>query len=117
VRLLFKTLRWKIDSANAREMYSVDYHPDPLIFDVWHNQRRDVKFIAEDVWTLLPTFYELVLGKGLSRYPRRSRARPTASRCSSARTATHPATRHGHAGARLWRRRRIRHETVRRSAA
>ncbi len=66
LRLLFKTLRWKIDSANVPDMYSVDYHPDPLIFDVWHNQRRYVKFIAQDVWAFVPRLYELVLGKELS---------------------------------------------------
>jgi hypothetical protein len=66
LRLLFKTLRWKIDSASMPDMYSVDYHPDPLIFDVWHNQRRYVKFIAQDVWAFVPRLYELVLGKELS---------------------------------------------------
>jgi hypothetical protein len=63
LRLLFKTLRWKIDPARVPDMYSVDYHPDPLIFDVWHNQRRYVKFIAQDAWMFVPTLYERVLGK------------------------------------------------------
>lgn len=63
LRLLFKTLRWKIDRASVPDMYSVDYHPDPLIFDVWHNQRRYVKFVAEDVWMFVPRLYERVLGK------------------------------------------------------
>jgi SIR2-like domain len=63
LRLLFKTLRWKIDSASVPDMYSVDFHPDPLIFDVWHNQRRYVKFIAEDVWAFVPRLYELVVEK------------------------------------------------------
>jgi len=63
LRLLFKTLRWRIDSAHAPDMYSVDWKPDPLIFDVWHNQRRYVKFIAQDVWTFVPTLYERVLGQ------------------------------------------------------
>jgi len=65
LRLLFKTLRWKIDSANLPDMYSVDYRPDPLIFDVWHNQRRYVKFIAQDVWSFVPQLYELVRGEEL----------------------------------------------------
>jgi hypothetical protein len=65
LRLLFKTLRWKIDSANLPDMYSVDYHPDPLIFDVWHNQRRYVKFIAQDVWSFVPKLHELVRGEEL----------------------------------------------------
>jgi hypothetical protein len=63
LRLLFKTLRWKLDNASVPDMYSVDYHPDPLIFDVWHNQRRYVKFIAQDVWAFVPRLYERVLGK------------------------------------------------------
>lgn len=63
LRLLFKTLRWKIDRASVPDMYSVDIHPDPLIFDVWHNQRRYVKFVAEDVWMFVPRLYEHVLGK------------------------------------------------------
>jgi len=63
LRLLFKTLRWKIDRASVPDMYSVDYHPDPLIFDVWHNQRRYLTFIAEDVWAFVPRLYEYVLRK------------------------------------------------------
>lgn len=65
LRLLFKTLRWKIDSANVPDMYSVDLRPDPLIFDVWHNQRRYVKFIAQDVWSFVPKLYALVRGEEL----------------------------------------------------
>ena len=69
LRLLFKTLRWKIDSASMPDMYSVDYHPDPLIFDVWHNQRRYVKFIAQDVWAFVPKLYERVFGKEFKSSP------------------------------------------------
>jgi hypothetical protein len=63
LRLLFKTLRWKIDRASVPDMYSVDYHPDPLMFDIWQNQRRYVKFIAQDVWAFVPRLYERILGK------------------------------------------------------
>jgi hypothetical protein len=66
LRLLFKTLRWKIDNANVPDMYSVDFAPDPLIMDVWQSQRRYVKFIAQDVWAFAPRLYELVLGRELS---------------------------------------------------
>jgi hypothetical protein len=66
LRLLFKTLRWKIDNANLPDMYSVDFAPDPLIMDVWQSQRRYVKFIAQDVWAFVPRLYELVSGKELS---------------------------------------------------
>lgn len=66
LRLLFKTLRWKIDIADLPEMYSVDLKPDPLIMDVWQNRQRYVKFIAEDVWAFVPRLYERALGRKLS---------------------------------------------------
>jgi hypothetical protein len=65
LRLLFKTLRWKVDPANVPDMYSVDSSPDPLIFAVWHNQERYVKFIAQDAWKFVPRLYEAVLGTTL----------------------------------------------------
>jgi hypothetical protein len=65
LRLLFKTLRWKIDAANVADMYSVDVQPDPLILSVWENQRRYVRFIAQDVWSFVPRLYELVRGEEL----------------------------------------------------
>lgn len=63
LRLLFKTLRWKVDQANIPDAYSVDLYPDPLILDVWQNERRYIKFIAQDVWTFVPKLYEQVTGK------------------------------------------------------
>jgi hypothetical protein len=66
LRLLFKTLRWKLDPANTPVMYSVDYRPDELIEDVWWNQRRYVRFIADDVWSFVPQLYELVNGEALT---------------------------------------------------
>jgi SIR2-like protein len=68
LRLLFKSLRWKIDTANIPDMYSVDRTPDPLILNVWHNQRRYVRFIAEDVWAFVPDLYRNVLGKEMPDY-------------------------------------------------
>jgi hypothetical protein len=66
LRLLFKTLRWRIDPAKVPETYSVDVHPDPLILDVWQSQRRYVKFIAQDVWSFVPSLYEVVRGEELA---------------------------------------------------
>ena len=60
LRLLFKTLRWRIDNSNLPDVYSVDLRPDPLILDVWHNQRRYIKFIAQDLWAFVPALVELV---------------------------------------------------------
>ncbi|MEA2188466.1 MAG: hypothetical protein QOK16_3477 [Solirubrobacteraceae bacterium] len=66
LRLLFKTLRWKIDPANVPNTYSVDVRPDGLILDVWENQRRYVKFIVQDVWSFVPQLYEVVRGEELA---------------------------------------------------
>jgi hypothetical protein len=66
LRLLFKALRWKIDAANVPDMYSVDFHPDALLVDVWQSQRRYVKFIAQDVWSFVPRLYELARGEELA---------------------------------------------------
>jgi SIR2-like protein len=66
LRLLFKTLRWKIDDANLPDMYSVDVRPDPLILDVWQSQRHYLKFIAQDVWSFVPRLYEMVRGEELA---------------------------------------------------
>ena len=60
LRLLFKTLKWRIDPAKLPESYSVDVQPDPLILDVWQSQRRYVKFIAEDVWAFVPELTALL---------------------------------------------------------
>lgn len=65
LRLLFITLRWRIDRALFPLTYSVDRYPDPLILDVWQYQRRYVKFIAQDVWTFVPELYEQVTGRSM----------------------------------------------------
>jgi len=59
LRLLFKSLRWKVD-AGFPDMYSVDTAPDPLILDVWWNQRRYVRFIVQDVWRFVPKLARIV---------------------------------------------------------
>jgi SIR2-like domain len=66
LRLLFKTLRWRIDPAKVPLTYSVDLQPDALILDVWENRRRYVKFIADDVWSFVPHLYERVRGEELA---------------------------------------------------
>lgn len=60
LRLLFKTLRWKMDAAQIPPTYAVDRDPDSLIRDVWENQRRYVTFIVEDLWDFVPRLYSAV---------------------------------------------------------
>lgn len=63
LRLLFKTLRWKVDKANVPQTYSVDPYPDPLIFDVWGlGHKKYVTFITQSVWTFVPDLYKRVTG-------------------------------------------------------
>lgn len=63
LRLLFKTLRWKMDPAQIPPTYAVDIDPDMLIRDVYENQRRYVTFIVENLWDFVPRLYEAVKGK------------------------------------------------------
>jgi hypothetical protein len=65
LRLLFKTLRWRIDRANIPDMFSVDRSPDPLILKVWEDTHQYVRFVAEDVWAFVPRLYQQVLGEEL----------------------------------------------------
>lgn len=65
LRLLFKSLRWRVDPANLPYTYSVDFRPDPLVLDVWQNQRRHVTFVAQDLWWFVPRLYEAATGREL----------------------------------------------------
>ena len=68
LRVLFKSLRWKMDPGAIADMYSVDRSPDPLILSVWQDQRHYVRFIAQDVWALVPELYRLVKGREIPDY-------------------------------------------------
>jgi hypothetical protein len=61
LRLLFRTLRFKIDKSERPSSYSLDLRPDPLIRYVWEKD-QGFRFIAEDVWTFVPWLYHEVLG-------------------------------------------------------
>jgi hypothetical protein len=64
LRLLFKTLRWRMDKSKFPMSYSVDPFPDPLLeFSMGEGDRRQVIFIAQDVWTFVPALYREVTGK------------------------------------------------------
>jgi predicted RNase H-like HicB family nuclease len=57
LRLLFKTLRWKLDASHIPRTFSVDKKPDALIRDVWENQRRYVSFIVLNLWDCIPQLH------------------------------------------------------------
>ena len=63
LRVLFRTLRWKVDRAGFPRTYSIDLYPDPLIKTVWGDRGRFVSFIAQDVWTFVPELYRRIKNK------------------------------------------------------
>ncbi|MGN6188915.1 MAG: SIR2 family NAD-dependent protein deacylase [Conexibacter sp.] len=65
LRLLFRTLRWRIDRAYLSVMYSVDRNPDVLIREVWERERRYLRYVVEDVWDFVPKLYHQTVGKEL----------------------------------------------------
>jgi hypothetical protein len=52
LRLLFRTLRWRISTSPPT--YSVDYRPDPLVQEVLERRTGQVSYIVQDVWEFVP---------------------------------------------------------------
>jgi hypothetical protein len=64
LRLLFHTLRWRLDGVSVPPSFSVDIRPDPLVSQVWSAQ-LGLSFIVEDVWSFVPRLYREVLGEDM----------------------------------------------------
>lgn len=60
LRLLFRTLRWRISAAPPT--YSVDFQPDPLVQEVLERRSSQVSYIVEDVWRFVPALADAVYG-------------------------------------------------------
>ena len=60
LRLLFRTMRWRLDPAARPASYSVDVRPDPLVSGIW-TREHGMRFIVEDVWRFVPALYREVL--------------------------------------------------------
>jgi hypothetical protein len=63
LRLLFRTLRWRVDKADVPTSFAVDRNPDPLILKVWQDERKFVTFVTQDLWTFVPWLFKAVHGK------------------------------------------------------
>jgi hypothetical protein len=63
LRLLFRTLRWRIDLAKSKSSFSVDRDPDPLVLKVLQDKLKFVTFVAQDLWTFVPWLYKEVRGR------------------------------------------------------
>jgi len=59
LRLLLKTLRWKLDASQIPPNYSVDKKPDDVIRDVWENRLQYVSFIILNLWDFVPKLHKL----------------------------------------------------------
>jgi hypothetical protein len=62
LRVLLKRLR-QFDRGNGVVAYSIDLSPDPIIWDVWWQQRRYINFVSLNVWEFVPKLYKEVTGK------------------------------------------------------
>ncbi len=63
LRLLFRTLRWHVDQAKYPMSFAIDNKPDPLILQVWQNERKYITFVAQDIWSFVPWLYKEIHGK------------------------------------------------------
>lgn len=66
LRLLFKTLRWRVDPVNFPTSYAVDPYPDPLVVKVLSGRDQHISFISTDVWSFVPALYRAVMGKEMA---------------------------------------------------
>lgn len=63
LRLLFKTLRWRVDPVKFPTSYAIDPFPDPLVVKVLSGREQHISFISTDVWNFVPALYKAVKGK------------------------------------------------------
>jgi SIR2-like domain len=66
LRLLFRTLRWRVDPAVFPPSFSVDVRPDELIVDVYQHERKFISFVPENLWAFVPWLYTEVFAKEFS---------------------------------------------------
>lgn len=62
LRLLIKTLRWKMKRSKIPPSYSVDLQPDVLIRDTLERDQY-VRFIKKNLWDFVPELYQEVTGQ------------------------------------------------------
>ena len=69
LRLLFRTLRWRIQPSVRPPTFSVDLYPDILIratYGILESQMAKeplVTFIARDIWRFVPQLYQHIFGR------------------------------------------------------
>jgi hypothetical protein len=63
LRLLLRTLRWRVDESVIPVSFALDMKPDLLIRRVWQDKKQYVAFVVEDLWTFMPWLYKEIEGK------------------------------------------------------
>jgi hypothetical protein len=63
LRLIFRTLRWRVDPANFPPSFSIDKNPDPLLLHVYQYERHFVTFVTQDLWTFVPWLFKEITGE------------------------------------------------------
>ena len=69
LRLLFRTLRRRVDPPERPSTFSLDPAPDLLVMATYGSRVEEgvagplVSFITQDSWRFVPEFYQLVLGR------------------------------------------------------
>ncbi|MHC4508103.1 MAG: SIR2 family NAD-dependent protein deacylase [Planctomycetota bacterium] len=62
LRLIFRTLRWRVDKSKFPTSFAVDIHPDPLLLRVYQHQKHFICFVAQNIWKFVPHLFEKVKG-------------------------------------------------------
>lgn len=66
LRLLLRTLRWRVDESVIPVSFALDMEPDLLIQRVWQDEKHYVAFVVEDLWKFMPWLYKEIEGKEYS---------------------------------------------------
>ena len=64
LRVLLRALSWNIKPADLKLSFSVDPFPDDVVMTVMANSsKRQVQFLAHDLWDFVPALFEAVMGR------------------------------------------------------
>jgi hypothetical protein len=62
LRLLWRTLRWRVDASALPQTYIVDPRPDPDVRKSW-SVGTPPRYIAQDLWEFIPWLYKEINGQ------------------------------------------------------
>lgn len=65
LRLIFRTLRWNDDPASRGDTISIDRFPDARIQRLYETRENLVRFIVQDMWTVVPELHRRLTGEAM----------------------------------------------------